>query len=45
MLGENYTPETADAWRKLYSYVCLQMKRGMENPDMPLDICDDNCES
>ncbi|KAL8589738.1 hypothetical protein ACOMHN_027246 [Nucella lapillus] len=38
MLGERYTPETAEAWRKLYHYICLQMKRGMENPDLPLDI-------
>ncbi|KAK7105144.1 hypothetical protein V1264_019744 [Littorina saxatilis] len=45
MLGETYTQDVAEAWRKLYSYICSQMKRGMENPDLPLDICEDHCVS
>ncbi|XP_076442916.1 neuroglobin-like [Babylonia areolata] len=46
MLGERYSAETAEAWRKLYNYICLQMKRGMDNPELPLDISDSNhCDS
>ncbi|PVD25643.1 hypothetical protein C0Q70_13302 [Pomacea canaliculata] len=41
MLGERYTPEVTEAWRKLYNYICLQMRRGMENPDLPVNISDE----
>ena len=34
VLGEAYTREVSEAWRKLYCYICLQMKIGMENPDL-----------
>ncbi|XP_025105646.1 neuroglobin-like [Pomacea canaliculata] len=34
MLGARYDSSTAEAWRRLYSYISLQMKKGMENPDI-----------
>ncbi|XP_076464809.1 neuroglobin-like [Babylonia areolata] len=34
VLGERYDPETAEAWRRVYTYITLQMKRGMQNPDL-----------
>ncbi|KAL8582749.1 hypothetical protein ACOMHN_061628 [Nucella lapillus] len=42
VLGERYDAETAEAWRRVYTYISLQMKRGMQNPDFgpsddPLD--------
>lgn len=36
-LQENYTKEVNEAWKKVYFYVCFQMKRGMENPDLDFD--------
>ncbi|XP_063425920.1 neuroglobin-like [Mytilus trossulus] len=36
-LGEKYTKEVNEAWKKLYMYICYHMKRGMENPDMDLE--------
>ncbi|GFN89309.1 cytoglobin-1 [Plakobranchus ocellatus] len=41
MLGEAYTKETMEAWRRLYSYISAQMKRGMNDPDAKL-ACDDD---
>lgn len=41
MLGEVYTKETMEAWRRLYSYISSQMKRGMNDPDAKL-ACDDD---
>lgn len=29
-LGPKYTKEVSEAWRKVYMYICLQMRRGME---------------
>ncbi|RUS81737.1 hypothetical protein EGW08_010491 [Elysia chlorotica] len=37
-LGEGYTREVSLAWRRLYSYICLQMRHGMENPDVEVDV-------
>ena len=34
VLGERYDSATADAWRRVYNYISMQMKRGMENPDI-----------
>ena len=34
VLGARYDTATADAWRRVYSYISMQMKRGMENPDI-----------
>ncbi|KAL8588902.1 hypothetical protein ACOMHN_051496 [Nucella lapillus] len=42
ILGQRYSPETAEAWRKLYNYICLQMKRGIDNPEQCLDISADH---
>lgn len=36
-LGDKYTKEVNEAWKKLYMYICYHMKRGMENPDMDLE--------
>ncbi|CAG5134014.1 unnamed protein product, partial [Candidula unifasciata] len=33
MLGEQYTKETMDAWKRLYNYISYQMKKGMQDPD------------
>ncbi|XP_012942037.1 neuroglobin [Aplysia californica] len=33
MLGEQYTKETMEAWRRLYNYISCQMKRGMQDPE------------
>lgn len=42
VLEDAYTKEVAEAWRKVYDYICLYMKLGMENPDMdpekPLEL-------
>lgn len=40
MLEDGYTREVSEAWKKLYSYICLQMRIGMENPDLNVDISD-----
>nr|KAI8746992.1 neuroglobin-like [Biomphalaria glabrata] len=45
VLGKGYTKSVSRAWRRLYSYICLQMKIGMENPDLIVDIHDDLSES
>ncbi|XP_059169800.1 neuroglobin-like [Physella acuta] len=45
VLGEGYTKEVSEAWRKLYSYICLQMVIGMKNPDLYVDIHEDLSES
>ena len=34
VLGDRYDSATADAWRRVYNYISMQMKRGMENPDI-----------
>ncbi|XP_046370897.1 cytoglobin-2-like isoform X1 [Haliotis rufescens] len=33
VLADKYTKEVSEAWRKVYIYISVQMKRGMENPD------------
>ncbi|KAL5008453.1 hypothetical protein ScPMuIL_014034 [Solemya velum] len=30
-LGPKYTKEVSEAWRKVYMYICLQMRRGMDS--------------
>ncbi|XP_041351044.1 neuroglobin-like [Gigantopelta aegis] len=35
-LGDRYTKEAEDAWKRLYTYICVQMKLGMEHPEMDL---------
>ncbi|XP_064600732.1 cytoglobin-1-like [Liolophura sinensis] len=32
-LQDNYTKEAADAWRKVYEYICIRMKEGMKDTD------------
>ncbi|KAK7507109.1 hypothetical protein BaRGS_00001960 [Batillaria attramentaria] len=34
VLGPRYDTATAEAWRRVYNYISMQMKRGMENPDI-----------
>ncbi|KAL8583847.1 hypothetical protein ACOMHN_040316 [Nucella lapillus] len=34
VLGARYDTPTAEAWRRVFNYICVQMKRGMENPDI-----------
>ena len=43
VLGSRYDTATAEAWRRVYSYISLQMKRGMENPD--IEPCEDGMGS
>ncbi|GFS02922.1 cytoglobin-1 [Elysia marginata] len=38
VLGESYTREVSQAWRKLFSYICIQMHHGMNNPDLEVDV-------
>ncbi|CAG5129817.1 unnamed protein product [Candidula unifasciata] len=40
VLADHYTREVSEAWKKLYSYICLQMRTGMQNPDLCVDIDD-----
>ncbi|CAL1526879.1 unnamed protein product [Lymnaea stagnalis] len=45
VLGDGYTKEVSESWRKLYAYICLQMRFGMENPDLIVDMHDDILDS
>ncbi|KAK3604697.1 hypothetical protein CHS0354_008255 [Potamilus streckersoni] len=36
-LQENYTKEVADAWNKVFTYICVYMKHGMEHPEIDFD--------
>uniref|UniRef100_A0A0B6YIN5 Globin n=1 Tax=Arion vulgaris TaxID=1028688 RepID=A0A0B6YIN5_9EUPU len=40
ILGEQYTKETMEAWRRLYNYIIFQMKKGMQDPEGKLFVDD-----
>lgn len=37
VLEDAYSKEVAEAWKKVYEYICAYMQLGMENPDMDPD--------
>ncbi|XP_052239969.1 neuroglobin-like [Dreissena polymorpha] len=37
VLSGNYTKSVAEAWKRVYDYICVYMKHGMENPDIDPD--------
>ncbi|WAR19734.1 NGB-like protein, partial [Mya arenaria] len=41
VLEEYYTRNVAEAWKRVYDYICVYMKMGMENPDIDPDITSD----
>ncbi|XP_041351045.1 neuroglobin-like [Gigantopelta aegis] len=32
-LGDRYTKEVNESWKRVYQYIGIQMRKGMENPD------------
>ena len=37
VLLEAYTKPVAESWKKVFDYICVYMKLGMENPDIDPD--------
>ncbi|KAL4237215.1 hypothetical protein ACF0H5_001934 [Mactra antiquata] len=37
VLQDAYTKQVSDAWKRVFDYICVYMKLGMENPDMDAD--------
>ena len=38
MLQEAYNRRVSDAWKKVFDYVCVYMKFGIENPEIDPDV-------